>query len=232
MKFLQTITLLFLTILLSFNAQALDKPNIQVSAEGSIEVMPDYLQLVLEVEKTSQDKAATKSQVDKIIQQALNITADLAIKPEHLDASNISIYPQYKWEKNQQVFLGDTVKRNLTIKLYDLDRFTKLAEALSKIEITRMQQPIYGYDDLQALKNQALVKALNNAQTKAELIAKTLERKLGKAYQVTEGSATPLPVMRAMYSVAADSADNPAPASLEIKSQTIKTSVNVIYLLK
>lgn len=232
MKFLQVISIFIFTVFLSFNTQALDKPNIQVSAEGSIEIMPDYLQLTLEVEKTGQHKADIKNQVDKTIQQALNISEKLGIKSEHLNASNISIYPQYKREKNQQIFIGDTVKRNLIIKLYDLNKFTDLAENLSKIDITRMQQPTYGYDDLQKYKNEALKKALENAQIKAELIATTLERKLGKAYQVTEGSLNNLPVMRAMYSLSADSAGNVSPASLEVKAQTVRTSVNVIYLLK
>lgn len=233
MKKLQKIGLLLLVSLFSLQLMALDKANIQVSAEGSIEVMPDYLQLIIEIEKTGEQKANLKQQVDRISQQVIDAASAVEIKKEHIEAAKISIYPQYHWQDNKRILVGETVQRTIQIKLYDLNQYSALANALAEVDITRMHQPIYGFDDSQAIRNQALVKALNHAQEKAELIANTLDRKLGKAYQVTEHGSSYMPVMRTqMKALAADSSVTEPVAALEVKPQTVSTTVNVIFLLK
>lgn len=232
MKKLQKIGFLLLASLFSLQLMALNKANIQVNAEGSIEVMPDYLQLTVDIEKTGEHKADLKQQVDRISQQVIDAANDIEIKKEHIEAAKISIYPQYHWQDNKRTLVGETVQRTIQIKLYDLNQYSALANALADIDITRMHQPIYGFDDSQAIRNQALVKALEHAQAKAELIANTLDRKLGKAYQITEHGSSYMPVMRTqMKALAADSAAESV-AALEVKPQTVSTTVNVVFLLK
>lgn len=232
MKKLQKIGFLLLASLFSLQLMALNKANIQVNAEGSIEVMPDYLQLTVDIEKTGEHKADLKQQVDRISQQVIDAANDIEIKKEHIEAAKISIYPQYHWQDNKRTLVGETVQRTIQIKLYDLNQYSALANALADIDITRMHQPIYGFDDSQAIRNQALVKALKHAQAKAELIANTLDRKLGKAYQITEHGSSYMPVMRTqMKALAADSAAESV-AALEVKPQTVSTTVNVVFLLK
>lgn len=232
MKILQKIGLLLLASVFSLQLMALDKANIQVNAEGSVEVMPDYLQLTVEIEKTGKHKADLKQQVDKISQQVIDAASAVDIKKEHIEAAKISIYPQYHWQDNKRTLVGETVQRTIQIKLYDLNQYSALANAIAGIDITRMHQPEYGFDDGQAIRNQALVKALNHAQAKAELIAKTLDRKLGKAYQVTEHGGSYMPVMRTQLKAQADSTAAQMAAPLEVKPQTVNTTVNVVFLLK
>lgn len=228
-KILFTLSLL----LLSFSSLALNKAHIQVSAQGSIEVLPDYIQLVVIVEKTGMDKAETKNQVDIITQQVIEATQALQIDDEFIEASQLSIYPQYEWIKGERRLVGETVNRRVNIKLYALDQYTALADAIASIDITRMQQQGFGFDDIEAHQNIALVQALEKATAKAELIATTMGRKLGAAYQINENSSGFSPVFRnqALMAKAADSVEV-SPAPLEIRPQTVNTSVNITFLLK
>lgn len=233
MNTFRQLSVFLLISLLSLSSLALDKANIQVNAEGSIEVMPDYLQLVIDIEKTGEQKSGLKQQVDAISQQVIDAATALEIDKKHIEAAKISIFPQYHWQDNKRTLIGETVQRTVEIKLYDVNQFSALAAALADVDITRMHQPIYGFDDSQTLRNQALVLALKNAQAKAELIAATLDRKLGKAYQVTEHGSSYMPVMRTQVkALAADAMQESAGAALEVKAQTISTTVNVVFLLK
>lgn len=220
-------------LLTSFAVSATDKANIHVTAEGSIEVMPDYLQLMVNTERTGKTKANTKTEVDVITQKVIDAARKVGIKAEHIDASQISIQPQYEWDKNKRTLVGETVRRSVNIKLYDLSKYTELADALAQLDITELHQQGYGYDDVSKHQNDALVKALNNARDKAQLIADTMGRKLGNVFHVSESGSNfvVMPKGRMMMAMAADSvAESSAP--LEIRAQTVTANVNVVFLLK
>lgn len=230
---LQHAILLAALLFTSMAPQAMDKANVQVSAEGSIEVMPDYLQLMVNTERTGKTKANTKQEVDVITQKVIDAARNAGIKAEHIDASQISIQPQYEWDKSKRSLVGETVRRSVNIKLYDLGKYTELADALAKLDITELHQQGYGYDNASEHQNQALVKALNNARNKAQLIADTLGRKLGNVYHVSESGShfVAMPKGRMMVAMASDSmAESAAP--LETRAQTVTANVSVVFLLK
>lgn len=226
--------LLSLSILLfSVHGLAMNKANIQVSATGTVEVLPDFIQLTIMIEKTGSSKADVKTEVDHISQQVIDAATALGIQDEFIEASQLAIYPQYVWEKNQQRLIGETVQRSIHIKLYDLGQYTTLADAMAKIDISRMQQQGFGFDNEQQYQNLALIQALEKATEKAKLIAEAMGRKLGAAYQITENSNgfSPIFKTRGMMAMAADSIEAVA-APLEIRPQTVSTTVNIIFLLK
>lgn len=229
--------LLLLTLLLvplfSLNSLALDKANVQVSAEGSIEVLPDYINISVQIEKTGQAKANVKTEVDQITRQVIDAALQQGIDKAHIDASQLAIYPQYEWEKSKRILTGETVRRSVNIKLYDLGKYTALANSVAQLDISQMQQQGYGFEDSSQHQNAALVKALANATAKAQLIADTIGQKLGKVYHVSEsgGFVSPMPKMRMEMAMMADAAA-PAAAPLEIRPQTVTANVTVIFLLK
>lgn len=220
-----------LTLLTAFSAQALDKPHIQVTGEGQVEAMPDFIRLHISIEKTGKNQAAVKQQVDGITQQVLDAATQLGIDDKHIEASQLAIHPQYSWHEGKRSLTGQTVQRGVAIKLYKLAQYSALAEAMAALDISRMNHQGFGYDAPEKHRNIALVKALKKARAKAALIAKTLGRKLDGVYQVSEstGFSNPAPVHRA--EVMSMAADKPAGAPLDIKPQTVTATVNLIYLL-
>jgi uncharacterized protein len=229
---IKSFSLALLLGLMSAASFALDKANIQVSAEASVEMLPDYLQFSVQIAKTGNNKAELKNQVDRISQQVLDAADKLSIPSQQIDAASIYIAPEYKWQNNQNVLIGDNVRRTINIKLYQLEQYTALVDAIAKLDITSMSQASYGFEKQEQAKQQALVEALNKAKQKANLIAETMGQKLGKAYQIVENHSGYTPVYQPrLMAMAADSAESKA-APLEVKAQTISQSVSVIFLLK
>ena len=146
-------------------AQAMDVASIQVSSSGSVEVLPDYITIDVSIEKTDMDRAVAKKQADEITQQVLDATLALGVKDEHIDASRLFIYPQYRWNEQTRVLLGQRAVRTVQIKLYDLERYSEFADKLVNIDISSMNQRGAGFDDLESHRNDAIVDALKNAQT-------------------------------------------------------------------
>ena len=220
-------------LLFSFSTSANELANIQVSGAGSVQALPDFINIDISIEKTSKDRAVAKNQADVITQQVLDAATSLKIKDEHVQASQLFISPQYQWNEQTRVLVGERAVRTVQIKLYDLESYSELADKLVNIDITRFQQRGFGFDHIETHQNEALIEALKNARIKAEVIANQIGREIGETFQVNESSAQPMPMMRqANMQMMAESAMDSSPAPLEIKQQTVNSSINVIYLLK
>ncbi len=227
-------------VLISFSAASLaaEQPAIQatinVNATGNIDVMPDYISVFVNIEKTKKTKAEAKAEVDRITQQVLDVAKKLDIKDKHVQASDIFARPEYQWNaNNKQTHVGEVVTRSVSIKLYALGNYSALAAELVKIDITNMNQNGFGYENIEEHQNKALVSALNKAQAKAELIAKTLGKKITGVYQVNEsGGDMPMPMYaKAMRGEMAMMDGAPQEAPLEVKPQTVSANVNVSFLI-
>lgn len=219
---------------ISISCVAAEQATINVNANGNIEVMPDYINVFVNIEKTKKTKADAKAEVDRITQQVLDVAKKLNIKDKHVQASDIFARPEYQWKPdNKRIHIGEVVTRNVSIKLYVLDSYSALAAELMKLDITNFNQNGFGYDNIEEHQNKALVSALNKAKTKAELIAGTLGVKLGSAWQVSEsGGDFPIPMYaKAMRGEMAMMDGAPQEAPLEVKAQTITTNVNVSFLI-
>ena len=235
-KLLDHIVMAALLCCLSLHSQATEKATIAVSANGSVEVMPDYINISVDIEKTRKTKAEAKQEVDHITQQALTVIKKLGIRDKHVQASNIFARPEYQWKPDsKRVLVGEVVNRTISVKLYNLEDYSALAAELMKLDINNFNQNGFGYDNIEQYQNQALVNALQKAREKAELIASTLKVRLGEPWQVNEsGGDFPMPVpylakgMRAEMAMM-DSAPQEAP--LDIKPQIITSSVNVVFLI-
>lgn len=231
---LQTLSAILL-FSVSYVTLAAEQATINVNANGSIDVMPDYINVYVNIEKTKKTKAEAKAEVDRITQKVLDIAKKLEIKDKHIQASDIFAHPQYQWNSNnKQIHIGEVVTRSVSIKLYALGNYSALAAELMKIDITNMNQNGVGYDNIEEHQNQALVSALNKARAKADLIAKTLGKTITGVYQVNEsGGDFPMPMYQLKGARAemmmADAAPQEAP--LEVKPQTVTATVNVSFLI-
>ena len=211
------------------NASDIDEPHLNLISEAQLLAKPDFISISLHIEETDTVASKAKKIIDNTSQQVLALAKRFKIKDEHIDAAEIRIYPEYRWHDNERQLIGQKVQRQIDIKLYQLDQYTDFVNNIALLKITRYQQQGYGFDDLAKLQTQALLKALDKSQEKAQLIAGAINRKLGKVYAVNELSHQQhFSMDRASKALGAESSAAP----LKVSEQAIKAKVNVIYLLK
>ena len=222
----------FLLLTLPLLTSAQELPNIQVGSSGSVQALPDFINIEVTIEKIDKDRAEAKKMADTVTQAVLDAASLIDIDEKHVVASQLFIAPQYQWNEQTRVLVGQRAVRTVQIKLYDLERYSELADSLVKIDITRMNQQGTGFDNIEEHQNQALIVALRNARQKAEVVAAEIDRTLGPVFQVSESFSQPAPVMRrADVQMMAEAAPSAPAAPLEVKEQTIRANVAVIYLL-
>jgi len=208
---------------------------IRVSAMGEVKAMPDFINISVNIEKSNKTKSEAKADVDTITKQVLNTLTQINIEKKHIQASDIFARPDYDWSNNKQTIKGEIVSRTVNIELHALENYSTLAEALLKLDITRMDQQGVGFNNIAIYQNQALVIALKKAQTQAQVIADAMNTPIIGIQEINSSvNDAPMPMYEAKLSrmVMSASADTPTDAPLEIKPQSISSSVNISYWIK
>ncbi|WP_419812856.1 SIMPL domain-containing protein [Bacterioplanoides sp.] len=208
-----------------------DERYIQVSGQGNILAMPDYLQINLNVQATASSLKQAKQQVDQAMNQLLKTTQSLNIAEADIDAAQIHNQPQYDWINNRREYRGEQVTRDVSITLRDKEDYAELAHQLLMIDEIRIHGSQLKFNDRQGLKNQAFAKAVKAAFAKASLMAQASDNKLGKVLMIQEENAhAPQPMMAMAKAMSAD--ESAAPAPMLIQKQNIEARVIVRYQLK
>lgn len=126
--------------------------------------------------------------------------------------------------------MGESVQREISLKLLDLDNYGSLLGQLSELSLHRIHRPQLSHGNIEALRLQALRAALAQGRTKAQLIAGEIEGQLGPTLSVRELADAPVPGPRMMMAeaVSADGADQP---SFNLARQRISARVEMVFSL-
>lgn len=171
--------------------------------------------------------------VDEVNQKIKALTAavkDFGIKDEDIKTQNLNVYQReetYYEEGRQKSRPGQwTVSTTIEIKLRDIDRASALADLLTRSGATNVYGPNFSVDKPEEADTTLLQDAIKNAREKAEVMARSSNKKLGKVLSITEGSQ-PTMVFPALKMEGAGGG-----GGLEPGSQTIQKSVTVTFELE
>lgn len=231
-----------------YQNKALNQQNtyqITVSGEGKVYAKPDVAVISLGV--TAQ--AATVADVTKAGTEKMNAVISavkaLQIEEKDIQTTNYSltpVYDNYVYPVSSSMIYP--VKTNATLKGYKLDQsiqvkirdFTKVGDLISKS--TSAGANLAGdlqftIDNPEQFKDQARSKAIVEAKTKAQNLAKESGINLGKIINVYENYFYP-----AAYSInsksamgAGDVAQAPAP-TIQPGQQEINVTINLTYQVR
>jgi uncharacterized protein YggE len=183
--------------------------------------------ITVTVAKTDKDLALARNDVENHASAAIAAARKLGIAERDISAANISIWPEYQWQNNSQVFVGQHVSRRIVITLRDLAHYADLIGALVKAGVTTFDTTL-DRSDLAELRRQALAKAVDDAHARAAALVAAAGASLGPVYSISENSGfvRPQPVVMAAKMAPAGGAEY-EPGTMEVNAD-----VSVVYLLK
>jgi uncharacterized protein YggE len=158
--------------------------QIQVSASGEVKAKPEVVVFDFQIEKRGTILKSLKRVVDENTAALVALCKKLGIKPKDLVAAEISIQPQYNYNTNR--FTGYQVSRNVTARLYDLTKYSKVIDGAVNAGITTIQNVSLEMKGEKDLRLKALARAVEKATSKAKLLADKNGVGLGKVIQVIE----------------------------------------------
>lgn len=216
-----------------------NQPQYQVSVvgQGKISYQPDVANITIgaQIDKVVKADEALKQLNDKMN----NIIAALkasGIKDEDLKTQNYSLLPQYDYVNNVSTLAGYNANEQLVVKVNNISAdpnlVGKVVEAASKAGANQIVGISYDLSNLEDLKQQARIKAISDAKTKASVLARAAGVKLGDIIGWWENLVQAPGANSISYDAKGGMGGGAVAASLPNGNQEIIIEISVNYRLK
>lgn len=222
------ILLVCVGMLLSAVGYAAEPTIVEVNGKGEQSVTMDRALITVVVGESGADVAQLEAVVASTVGRLLSLTDSLSIDRKHVDTTGIRIMPRSRFDPatKQRIDDGYTVEREVRVDLHQLRNLGRLMREVSRLSISRVNQPqLYASNQSEAYQA-ALVKAVQQATASANTIALALGGQIRGAIKVTEGYAQRPPMVAMARMATVSEADSGAFNAAE---GTVSASVSVTF---
>jgi len=205
--------------------------TVTVTGEAKSQQKNQIASFTAGVDAVNDSKDNAVKEVNTKMEALVKAAKDFGIEANDIKTQSLSYY------QNEETYYDNGVQKSrkgqwrvnnsIEITLREIDKAGKLADMLASSGATNVYGPNFRFDDTTGFENSLFDQAIKNARTKAEIIALSSGRKLGKIISVNEGASgsSILP----MYSAKGEGGGG---APVEVGSGTVSQSVTVVFELK
>lgn len=183
--------------------------TISFSGEGKIFAVPDVAAISFSIvteattSKKAQDDNSAKSQ------RVVDFLKNQGIEDKDVKTTGYNVYPQYSYPRplpmplgaegqsypeyydNNPKITGYQVNQSFEVKIRDLEKVSAILDGLVAQGANQVNNLGFQIDDLEKIKDQARVKAIEDAKVKAHNLGRQLGIRLGKIVNYQEGGYYP-----------------------------------------
>jgi uncharacterized protein YggE len=205
-------------------------PQISVTGEGKIKVVPDQAVVTVGFQNTGKDAKEVKTLNDEVVDKVIKFLKKSGIPATDYKTNNVSLGKNYDYEKKKYNFQAN---QTLTIALKDLSKYDEIMMGLNDAGINNIQGVEFKSSKMEEHEREARKKAMLNAKQKAADYVSVLGQKVGKALLITDASNVyfPQPMYKGNMMAMATEADT-VRETLAIGEIEINTTVNVTFALE
>lgn len=205
-------------------------PQISVTGEGKIKVVPDQAVVTVGFQNTGKDAKEVKTLNDEVVDKVIKFLKKSGIPATEYKTNNVSLGKNYDYEKKKYNFQAN---QTLTIALKDLSKYDEIMMGLNDAGINNIQGVEFKSSKMEENEREARKKAMLNAKQKAADYVSVLGQKVGKALLITDASNVyfPQPMYKGNMMAMATEADA-VKETLAIGEIEINTTVNVTFALE
>lgn len=217
---------------------------ITVSGDGEVFAVPDTATFSVTVQETAKDVKTAQDAATKKSNDIVAYLKGAGVDEKDIQTTDYSVYPQYSYgtqvcpaggycPPGRQTLDGFQVSQTLTVKVKDTKKAGDLLSGVGSRGASQVSGLSFTIDDQDALEAQARGKAIDDARTKAETLAKQLGVSLVRVVGFSEnGGGGPIYYAKGMGgAVAMDSAVAPAP-EIPTGQNKITSNVSVTYEIR
>ena len=227
-KALLILSILFFTM--SYGQEVKQVPQINVSGEGKVKVIPDQATIAVTVETKGNNAKDVKKLNDEKIEAVLKFIKKMNLAPADYKTQRVSLNPQYDYEKKKHTY---NATQTIEILLRDLSKYDELMEGLVDQGINRIDAVTFQSSKLAQYQSEARKLAMKDAKLKAEDYVSVLGQKVGRAMTISDNSQTyyPQPMYAAMKTMERNDASGPR-ETLAVGEINITANVTVSFILE
>ena len=201
--------------------------TISVNGSGTVSIIPDLATISIGVHTEGKDAAEAVSGNNTQTEKVMTALTDFGIASKDIQTSNFSIYPRQDLGPNgEQQGITYAVDNTVTVTVRELDTIGEVLNAVVQAGANNINGIQFDVNDRESAYQQALDAAVENAASRASVLAKAAGVELGDVQKIEtniSGGGTPAPMERA-YALSAAS-DVPVSAG----EMLISVEVQMVY---
>jgi len=172
--------------------------QVTINGQGRVSYTPDLamLNLGVQIDKVAKPEEAL-NQLNSKVEGIVKALGAAGIADENIQTQNYSLYPQYDYKDNVSTVSGYNANEQLVIKIVDYDqnpeKLSQVIAASSKAGINQVNGLWFEASDINDLKQEARIKAIEDARSKSQVLAETAGVRLKKVVGWWENFIQPSP---------------------------------------
>ena len=207
-----------------------DGTLLSVSAQAEARRVPDVATISAGVVTQAADAnaamRANATQMDKVM-AAIRAAG---IAERDIQTSGVNLNPQYKYVDNQAPEItGYQASNTVNLKVRDIARLGKVLDALVASGANQVNGPSFEIDQPEAAYDEARRGALEKAQARAAMYAKTLGLRVRRIVSISEGGGFQPPMPMPMMAMARGKAE--ADTAVSPGETTLGANLDVVFEL-
>jgi len=207
-----------------------DGTLLSVSAQAEARRVPDVATVSAGVVTQAADAnaamRANATQMDKVM-AAIRAAG---IAERDIQTSGVNLNPQYKYVDNQApAITGYQASNTVNLKVRDIAKLGKVLDALVASGANQVNGPGFEIDQPEAAYDEARRSALEKAQARAAMYAKTLGLRVRRIVSISEGGGFQPPMPVPMMAMARGKAE--ADTAVSPGETTLAASLDVVFEL-
>lgn len=177
-----------------------DPRVVTVSGRGEVAVEPDRARVSLAIMSRADQQRVAQDEVDRIVDAVLRLVDDLDIPRKHVNTTGLTVMPEYRWDQddNERRLAGYMVQRSVEVNLEDLTKLGRLMHEATTAGVNQVSPPVLEASDADEHRRRALARAAEDARLNADVLARTLDAKLGAVRRITSSDVMHHPPPRPM----------------------------------
>lgn len=209
---------------------ATDGTLLNVSAQGEAKRVPDIATISTGVVTRAPDaNAAMRANAEQMAKVVAAIKA-AGIADKDVQTSGINLNPTYQYRENQPPSItGYEANNTVSMIVRDIPKLGKILDSLAAVGANQINGPSFDVDKKDEALDEARRKAVESAQARAQMYAKTLGMKVRRIVSISETGrfSPPVPMMRMQMAKAEAAADT----SISPGENTLSINLDVVFEL-
>ena len=207
---------------------ASDGTLLSVSVQAEARRVPDIAILSAGVVTQAADaNAALRANAEEMTKVVAAIKA-AGIAERDIQTSGVNLNPQYRYTENQPpAITGYQASNNVNLTVRNIGKLGKILDALVATGANQINGPSFDVDDKESAYDEARRSAIDKAQKRAEMYAKTLGMRVRRIVSISEGGGygpprpMPMMAMARMEKAQADTPISPGESSLSVNLDVV-----------
>ncbi len=216
---------------------------ITVSGEGEVFAIPDVAEFTFSILEEGATVAEVQAAASEKADAAITALKESGVEEKDIRTLSFNIHPKYEWQpvvcvrfpcERTQVQVGFTLEQSVRVKVRDIDAAGDKLALVTEAGVQSVSSISFTIADEDGLKAEARKLAIDEAQAKAERLARDLGVSLVRVVGFSEDHYWPMYGMRAQTeAIGLGDADMAAPSPvLPVGENRVTSNVHITYEIR